>query len=411
MTAPRTVLLDAGQVTLADGRTVLRTSRQVTLSGQPLKSGGQAAVYSVVGEDDVVVKLYRDAPDADQQRRVERMLRMAPLSRPHPDGSVGRPDLAWPTASARSSDGEFLGYAMRRFGEPEHIRMVGLFTRAQRLRLFRGRVDWRFLLGVAWNLAFMTARMHREGLIVGDFSSNNVVVDGDGLVTFLDCDSIAFTDPDTGEHFPCLMQTADYCAPERHTDGPATPASDDFALAILAYQLLTVGNHPFGGVPHESHSQSTVRDNIAANCSYVVQPERVVVPKSVIDPGVLPPGLLGLARRAFGPGAADPAARPTAEEWLGALEHERSQAQTCTARPLHRYGSHLTACPWCEQLARTGHDPFNASEPAPTRQASAPKQTRARPSVNVGPTHRRRRVMVISAVVVVALIVLFVLAH
>ncbi len=103
---------------------------------------------------------------------------------------------------ARSPEGEFLGYAMRRFGEPQHVQLVGLFTRAQRLRLFGDRADWRFLLGVAWNLAFMTARMHYDHLVIGDFSSSNVVVDANGFVTFLDCDSIAFTDPVTGEPFP-----------------------------------------------------------------------------------------------------------------------------------------------------------------------------------------------------------------
>jgi eukaryotic-like serine/threonine-protein kinase len=410
MTGSRTVLLGGEGVTLADGRTVLRTSRQITLAERPLKSGGQAAVYGVVGEDDLVVKLYRDAPGPDQQRRVERMLRMAPLGGRGPEGGA-RPDLAWPTAPAHGADGEFLGYAMRRFGEPEHVRLIGLFTRAQRLRLFPGRVDWRFLVGVAWNLAFMTARMHREGLVVGDFSSNNVVVDRDGLVTFLDCDSIAFTDPDSGEYFPCLMQTADYCAPERHADGPATPASDDFALAILIYQLLTGGNHAFGGVPHESDSQSTVRDNIAASFSYVVRPELVTVPKIVIDPGVLPPALLDLARRAFGPGTTDPAARPTAEDWLGALERERSHVQTCIARPLHRYGSHLTACPWCEQFARTGYDPFNATEPTPPRTAAAAaKPPLSRPDNTASPT-RRRRALLIAAIAIATLAVLLMLAH
>lgn len=128
---------------------------------------------------------------------------------------------------------------MRRFGEPQHVQLVGLFTRAQRLRLFGDRADWRFLLGVAWNLAFMTARMHYDNLVIGDFSSSNVVVDANGFVTFLDCDSIAFTDPVTGEPFPCLMHTTDYSSPERQSGAAATEESDNFALAVLIYQLLT----------------------------------------------------------------------------------------------------------------------------------------------------------------------------
>lgn len=91
---------------------------------------------------------------------------------------------------------------MRRFGEPAHIRLIGLFTRAQRRKLFPERADWRFPLGAAWNLAFMTARIHHDNLVIGDFSSSNVVVDANGFVTFLDCDSIAFTDPATGSSSP-----------------------------------------------------------------------------------------------------------------------------------------------------------------------------------------------------------------
>ncbi|WP_327353777.1 hypothetical protein [Streptomyces sp. NBC_01304] len=344
------------------GRQIMLGGRLVTLAEQPLKGGGEAAVFPVQGEHGTVVKLYRERPSAEQERRLTRMLAMSPLG-DRPVDSSQQPELAWPTALARSPQGTFLGYAMRRFGEPQHVQLVGLFTRSQRLRLFPDRADWRFLLGVAWNLAFMTARMHHEGLVVGDFSSSNVVVDRNGFVTFLDCDSIAFTDPVSGEAFPCLMHTTDYSSPERQAGGPATVQSDDFALAVLVYQLLAVGNHPFGGVPHNSSEDSTVKDNIAASISYVVRPEQVVVPRGIVDPSVLPPGLLALARNAFGPGVLEPKARPTARDWLRALDQERGRVQVCTARPRHTHGSHLASCPWCARLSATGQDVFNAAPP------------------------------------------------
>lgn len=384
------------------GAKIFLNQRQIELSGTPLKSGGEAAVYTVVGDEDIVVKLYRDRPGPEQERRLERMLTMTPLGG-RPTDSSQPSELAWPTAPARSPSGEFLGYAMRRFGEPQHVRLVGLFTRSQRLRLFPERVDWRFLLGVSWNLAFMTARMHAEGLVVGDFSSNNVVVDGNGFVTFLDCDSIAFTDPATSEYFPCLMQTADYCAPERQKGGPATEAGDDFALAVLIYQLLTVGNHPFGGVPHDSDSQSTVKDNIAASCSYVVQPERIIVPRGVIDPSVLPPELLKLARTAFGPGVSDPSARPSAEAWLRALDQERSRVQVCRNRPRHAYGSHLTGCPWCERAERTGQDDFNLP---PQQQAPRPPVAPGAEQAAVRESHTLRTVLIVAAILALLIVVI-----
>ena len=354
------------------GRVVHLDGKPVVLAELPLKGGGQAAVFPVEGDHATVVKLYRDPPGPDQERRLARMLTMSPLAARPTDRSQP-PELAWPTALARSPEGEFLGYAMHRFGEPEHVQLVGLFTRAQRLRLF-AEADWRFLLGVSWNLAFMTARLHYDSLVVGDFSSSNVVVDANGFVTFLDCDSIAFTDPVTGEPFPCLMHTTDYSAPERQSGGPATRASDDFALAVLVYQLLTAGNHPFGGVPHDSTSESTVKDNIAASVSYVVRPELVVVPRGTVDPSVLPPDLLNLARAAFGPGVHAPAARPPAEAWLRALDKERAQIRMCQARPLHAYGSHLPSCPWCARAARTGHDVFNMPRPVSVPMPTMPPQ-------------------------------------
>ncbi|MGW1065887.1 hypothetical protein ACWD4F_15395 [Streptomyces aureus] len=346
------------------GLTVFLDGKQVTLAELPLKGGGQAAVFPVVGDDGIVVKLYREPPGPEQEQRLKRMLTMSPLVTRPTDASQP-PELAWPTALARGAEGEFLGYAMRRFGEPQHVQLIGLFTRAQRLKLFGDRADWRFLLGVAWNLAFMTARMHYDNLVIGDFSSSNVVVDANGFVTFLDCDSIAFNDPVTGELFPCLMHTTDYSSPERQAGGPATRATDEFALAVLVYQLLTAGNHPFGGVPHDSASESTVKDNIAASISYVVRPERVVMPRGTIDPSVLPPELLTLARTAFGPGVHDPATRPPAEAWLRALDKERGLVRVCPARPLHAFGSHLSACPWCTRASLTGHDVFNVPVAAP----------------------------------------------
>ncbi|WP_028803044.1 hypothetical protein [Streptomyces sp. 142MFCol3.1] len=384
------------------GLTVFLDGKPVTLAELPLKGGGQAAVFPVVGDDGIVVKLYREPPGLEQERRLMRMLTMSPLAARPTDRSQP-PELAWPTALARGPQGEFLGYAMRRFGEPDHVQVIGLFTRAQRLKLFPDRADWRFLLGVAWNLAFMTARMHYDNLVIGDFSSSNVVVDANGFVTFLDCDSIAFNDPVTGELFPCLMHTTDYSSPERQAGGPATRATDDFALAVLVYQLLTAGNHPFGGVPHDSASESTVKDNIAASCSYVVRPERVVIPRGTIDPSVLPPELLTLARAAFGAGVHAPAARPPAEAWLRALDKERSLVRVCPSRPLHTFGSHLTSCPWCTRAATTGHDVFNGPPPV---SVPVPDPRRGQdPDDPDGPWPAALKAAVLIAVVVVLVII------
>lgn len=85
------------------------------------------------------MKIYREPPGAEQERRLQRMLTMAPLGG-RPTHQSQPPELAWPTALARSPSGDFIGYAMARFGEPKHVQLVGLFTRSMRLRLFPERV-------------------------------------------------------------------------------------------------------------------------------------------------------------------------------------------------------------------------------------------------------------------------------
>ena len=47
-----------------------------------------------------------------------------------------------------------------------------------------------------------------------------------------------------------LVGTPAYLAPERIAGGPATPASDLYALGVVGYQCLT-GEVPFGGIPPE----------------------------------------------------------------------------------------------------------------------------------------------------------------
>jgi DNA-binding helix-hairpin-helix protein with protein kinase domain len=322
------------------------------LEGDPIATGGEASVYAVAGQPDIVVKIYHEPPDADQQRRLASMMRMRPLAGRSTDGAQAA-ELAWPIALARTGTQRVIGYSMGRFALPEHVPLNALFELRSRASFFAAELDWRFLLGVAWNLAYMTARLHSEGIIIGDFSARNTVVSQKGFVTFLDCDSMAFTDPESGEVFPSSMHTPEYTAPERYSGAPASKASDDFALAVLVFQLLTGGNHPYGGVPKDSDTSISMRSRISGGTSYVLHPERITVPKGTVPPGVLPPAVQDLARRTFLPAEGDPTVRPASVRWFDALEAERSRVKNCAALPHHTYASHLDACPWCARAARS----------------------------------------------------------
>jgi DNA-binding helix-hairpin-helix protein with protein kinase domain len=217
--------------------------------GPVLGRGGEAVVHAAGPE--LAVKVFRCPPD-DLARRLEGMVALLE--------AAAHPELAWPTALARDAgDGRVLGYAMRSVGGP------ALGTRFGR----RGAG------AVAHTLAGHVAALHARGLVLGDVSPNNIVVGRAGRLTFLDCDSMQFVAPGTGERFACRMQTPEYAAPELQREPLAafTTASDCYALALLVLRLLRE----------------------------------------------FPPGVLELSRRTFGEGRELPAARPSAAEWRDAL--------------------------------------------------------------------------------------------
>ncbi|MFC4501668.1 MULTISPECIES: protein kinase [Streptomyces] len=393
-------------------REVYIDGRRTPLDEQPLASGGQAAVYAITGEPGRVVKIYHDLPDPDQQQRLTGMMRMSPLVDRATDGRQA-PELAWPGALARDAGGTIVGYAMQRFGQPEHVPLAALFDRWTRAKVFSPELDWRFLLGVAWNLAYLTVRLHSEDIVVGDFSARNIVVDRDGFVTFLDCDSMAFEDPDDARYFPSEMHTPAYSAPERFARGGATRASDGFALAVCVFQLLTGGIHPFAGQPRGVGSVSvSMRSRISDGTSYVTQPQRIVMPKGTVSPGILPLPLFALAERAFSASAADPTTRPTPAEWFEALETTRGSVVSCAARTHHAYAAGLNSCPWCERLARQEPDLFaSATLPAPRPSTTAPpvRPARATATTRSAPPPPAPRSAPTRVTVIVSLIALLVL--
>ncbi|MCL6737567.1 hypothetical protein [Streptomyces neyagawaensis] len=343
---------DISALVLGDGTPVAR-------DGEPLGEGGYGDVWALRERPDLAAKIYKRSPNEPQLRRLTAMLRARPLA--EEKLQPGQPPLlAWPTDLIESG-GRPVGYGMPRLEPSAHTPLKGLLQKHVRLHRLDGATDWKFLLGVAANLAYMTARLHVEGFVVGDLSSANAVADRSGYITLLDCDSFAFKDALTGEDFGSDAFTDDYACPERHNGTQPTRHSDDFALAVLVYQLLTAGNHPFDGAPKYGSEESTRKDNIVTGTSFLVHPDRVVLPAHLLPPAVVPPAVLRLARATFGPGLREPARRPSSAAWLAALDDVREDVAQCSQVPAHSYGGHLGVCPWCRRLAEGQSDPFTRS--------------------------------------------------
>ncbi len=318
-----------------------------------LGSGTESIVYAVDADSRQAAKIYRE-PDTERSRRLEYMLRAYRASQ-FVEPASGHPGLVWPQDVARDSTGTVLGYVMRR---SDHHPLSTFLEHRTRLSAFPNK-DWKFLLGVASNLAQLVAILHDQEIVVGDLAPSNIHVRSDGLISFLDCDSLQFSYD--GEAFACHTVTPEYAAPELlpELSGPKSVETDRFTLAVLICQLLLCGDHPFHGIPvRPLDVDPSPETNIQYGITVLTAPSEVDVPAEAIEPGVLPPPVAELARQTFGSGHGTAATRPAAQEWAEALDLAWDDVRTCAHRPGHTYSGHLPECPWCRRAGSGRFDPF-----------------------------------------------------
>lgn len=103
-----------------------------------------------------------------------------------------------------------------------------------------------YTLGIVGPLAGALDYAHSRGIVHRDVKPQNVLLGRDGTPVLTDFGLAKIVGPGSGmTQAGSLMGTADYMAPELAGGAEAAgPPADQYALGIIAYQML-VGRHPF----------------------------------------------------------------------------------------------------------------------------------------------------------------------
>jgi DNA-binding helix-hairpin-helix protein with protein kinase domain len=329
---------------------VVRVSKGPLTLGKLLNRGGEGGVYEVVGQPSLVAKVYlKDiAPE-----RAEKLRTMTQLLTPKLAALT-----AWPHDVLYSSEGKVTGFLMPKVDAHDVHQVYGPKSRLQHFP----QADWRMLVRTALNTARAFAVVHEAGILVADVNHGGVMVSADATVRLIDCDSFQFSAG--AKTFLCEVGVEDFTPPE--LQGKAfrgivrTANHDNFGLAVLIFRLLMLGRHPFAG-KHLGKGDLSLGEAIA-KCKYAYACERATT--QMAPPPASPPVLAAgqeiaeLWERAFSPGGMQQRGRPTAEQWVLALQKLEANFAKCSSHGGH-YFARGAACPWCAIQLGTGASPFS----------------------------------------------------
>lgn len=299
----------------------------ITVDGV-LGKGGEGIVYEVTSHPGYVAKIYHLAHRTpDKERKLQAMIANPPqyeerhLSPPHIW-------ITWPTETL-CYQGMFAGYLMPRVNHGHDIfRVYNPQARAANNLNF----DQRSLLRAARNVAIAIHTLHARGYVMGDVNQKNILATGNALITLVDADSFQVRDAG-GRVYRCPVGVPEYTPRElqgiRLDSIDRAIHHDNFGLAVIIFQLLMQGFHPFTGAPKKP--ALSLAGEVYLHCImhgiFPYQMNNEFNPPPNAPPfDDLHPEMQNLFLRCFVNGHEQPSSRPTAMEWVEALR--RAEGET-----------------------------------------------------------------------------------
>lgn len=353
--------------------------RPVNLDTTAGKRGGEGTVYAILGDKDRVAKVYHN-PARVKVPKLEAMLHNPPAD---PTASSGHCSIAWPEDLLVDSRGQVIGFLMP---SVQGVPIFCTFHPKQRIQKLP-HLTYQGLLRIGRNAASAASAIHARGHCICDINQSNALVTPRGLVSIIDCDSFQIAESQSRRTYVCEVGVPEYTPPEhqgkRYADFASDETHDRFGLAVLIWQLLMEGNHPFAGQCLRVGKPETMAERIATG-RWVYDPgtRGTYRPRPASpDLNLLSPELRQLFQQCFIGGHQQPRARPDAQTWKKALERAERDLIVCVRNTSHYYGRHLKICPWCERHRRIGFESFpgvpaqgrRQPRPGPKKATTQPK--------------------------------------
>jgi DNA-binding helix-hairpin-helix protein with protein kinase domain len=186
--------------------------------------------------------------------------------------------------------------------------------------------------------------------VIGDINHSGILISENALATLIDCDS--FQVQVAGKTFLCKVGVPDFTPPElqgkRFDQILRTTNHDAFGLAVVLFNLLFMGRHPFAGrfLGRGDMPLETAIAQYQFAYSARKNETRTEPPPSVPLLADIPQELAAAFEISFGQLGVS-SGRPRAAEWAGILKRAEGEVIQCAESQAHQYFRTAACCPWC----------------------------------------------------------------
>lgn len=207
-------------------------------------SGGTAEVYRVKSSPDIVAKIYNDPRKANFHKVREIASRLK--------GSDPIGTLAVPLELVVGPSGP-IGFTQRYFPKSDYLELDHWIEGALKKQRSIHQCSLSFRIQILHTLASTIARLHDRHIAIVDLKPSNVLVERrSGSIALVDCDAFCVLSEEDRILFPAQEVTTGYCSGDALRKGKLPSElsyeQDSFAFAVIAFQLLNNGIHPYQGI-------------------------------------------------------------------------------------------------------------------------------------------------------------------
>jgi len=315
--------------------------------GNVLGRGAEGTIYNVEGDGAIAVKIYNDNQGPPRLPKLRTMIA---------DRLYERTSFVAFPIEIVTENGNVVGFTMRKVADSKPLFLLCITS--DRKSEFPD-ANFRFLTHVALNIATAVRDLHSLGVVVGDLNESGALVSQKGIVTLVDSDSMQYNSG--GQIYRCTVGKPEYTPPELQgrqlNTVDRTVGHDAFGLAVILFEILFLGRHPFSGVPR-SANHPTIAEAIKSG-RFAYSPHKAITlmepPQHMPVLTDIPLHLAMAFQRAFGPHPDNAAVRrPTPAEWVPLLQDLQKNIIECKLNPAHYYCRNAPTCPWCRFEAGYG---------------------------------------------------------